>query len=153
MVQIKDILDAVEAAMAERFPGLTAYRNLTRKGFARPSFLVQAGKQTMTDATARTVDRSCEVKVTLFETVDDYHDSQIDTLADRLTAAMELFSGGALAVGSRYLDLGDVGGEVGYDFAQLTLSLLWHDDRALPADLSVPAREIDIAINVNEKEE
>lgn len=153
MVSIKDILDAAEELMTARFPGLTAYRNMTRKGFSRPSFLVQALRQTMADATARTVDRSCELKVTLFEAVDDYHDSQIDALASRLTAAMELFSCRAIAAGDRYLDVGDVAGEVGYDFAQVTVPLSWQDDRELPEDASVPAKEIVIEIEMNKKEE
>ena len=73
-------------------------------------------------------------------------------MASRLTAAMELFSCRAIAVGDRYLDVGDVAGEVGSDFAQVTVPLSWQDDRELPEDASVPAKEIVIEIEMNKEE-
>ena len=148
MVTIKAILDSVEALMRERFPTYTAYRNLVRQGFARPSFLVAAGKQTMADATARTVERSCEVRVTLFAPVDDYHDSQMDTLAAALASAMELFSCRAIAVGERYLDVGDAAGEVGYDYAECTIPLSWQDDRDLNEPEYESVKHYDLEVEV-----
>ncbi len=148
MVSIKAILDSVEGLMRERFPTYTAYRNLVRQGFARPSFLVAAGKQTMADATARTVERSCEVRVTLFAPVDDYHDSQMDTLAAALASAMELFSCRAIAVGERYLDVGDAAGEVGYDYAECTIPLSWQDDRDLNEPEYESVKHYDLEVEV-----
>ena len=148
MVSIKEILDSVEGLMRERFPTYTAYRNLVRQGFARPSFLVAAGKQTMADATARTVERSCEVRVTLFAPVDDYHDSQMDTLAAALASAMKLFSCRAIAVGDRYLDVGDVAGEVGYDYAECTIPLSWQDDRDLNEPEYESVKHYDLEVEV-----
>lgn len=148
MVSIKEILDSVEGLMRERFPTYTAYRNLVRQGFARPSFLVAAGKQTMADATARTVERSCEVRVTLFAPVDDYHDSQMDTLAAALASAMELFSCRAIAVGERYLDVGDAAGEVGYDYAECTIPLSWQDDRDLNEPEYESVKHYDLEVEV-----
>ena len=148
MVSIKEILDSVEGLMRERFPTYTAYRNLVRQGFARPSFLVAAGKQTMADATARTVERSCEVRVTLFAPVDDYHDSQMDTLAAALASAMELFSCRAIAVGDRYLDVGDVAGEIGYDYAECTVPLSWQDDRDLNEPEYESVKHYDLEVEV-----
>ena len=148
MVSIKEILDSVEGLMRERFPTYTAYRNLGRQGFARPSFLVAAGKQTLADATARTVERSCEVRVTLFAPVDDYHDSQMDTLAAALASAMELFSCRAIAVGERYLDVGDAAGEVGYDYAECTIPLSWQDDRDLNEPEYESVKHYDLEVEV-----
>lgn len=148
MVSIKEILDSVEELMQGRFPTYTAYRNLVRQGFARPSFLVAAGKQTMADATARTVERSCEVRVTLFAPVDDYHDSQMDTLAAALASAMELFSCRAIAVGERYLDVGDAAGEVGYDYAECTIPLSWQDDRDLNEPEYESVKHYDLEVEV-----
>lgn len=104
MLRLNNILLAVEALSQKRFPSLTAYRNVVHKGFKRPSFLTEVGKSTMEDATRWTVDRTAQVKLTFFETVNDYHDSQIETLSDRLTVAMELFSCAAIQVSDRYLD-------------------------------------------------
>lgn len=149
MVKIKDIVDAVSGLMQERFPTLAAYRNVVRKNFDRPSFLVAAQKQTMTDSTSRTVARTSEVKITLFVPVDDYHDSQMDALAELLASAMELFSCRAIAVGDRYLDVGDVSGTVEYDFAELAVPLSWQDDRELREQEYQPATEIDLTVEVN----
>ena len=148
MVSIKDILDSVEVLMRERFPTYTAYRNLVRQGFARPSFLVAAGKQTMADAIARTVERTAQVVITLFAPVDDYHDSQMDTLAAALASAMELFSCRAIAVGERYLDVGDAAGEVGYDYAECTIPLSWQDDRDLNEPEYESVKHYDLEVEV-----
>ena len=149
MVKAKDILDSVEQMMQERFPALKAYRNLVRKNFSRPSFLVSARKQTMEDATFRSVDRTAQVKVVLFVPVDDYHDSHMDDLADLLTTAMELFSCRAIAVGDRYLDVGNVAGEILYDCAELTFTLSWQDDRDVTPVEGAPLEDMDLTVGVN----
>ena len=64
MLRVNDILLAVEALTQERFSDLKAYRNVVRKGFKRPSFLTEVGKQTMEDFTHFTVDRTAQVKIT-----------------------------------------------------------------------------------------
>ena len=153
MVRIKDILDSVEDLMQERFPDHKAYRNMVRQGFERPAFLVAAGKQTMADATARTVDRSMQVKVTLFAEVDDYHDSHLDALGESMASIMELFSCRAISVSDRYLDIGDVTGEIGYDYAECTIPLSWQDDRDLNEPEYQPARNLDLEIEVKNYEE
>lgn len=149
MLRQKEILDAVESLVQERFPTLKAYRNLVRKNFDRPSFLVACRKPAMEDATSRTVDRTVQVAITLFASVDDYHDSQMDDLADLLDNAMELFSCGAIGVKDRYLDVGSVTGEVGYDYAELVVPLSWQDDRELHEPEYEPAKEIDLTLEVN----
>lgn len=149
MLKQKEIMDAVEDLVQERFPTMKAYRNLVRKNFDRPSFLVACRKPSMEDATARTVDRTVQVAVTLFVQVDDYHDSQMNELADLMDNAMELFSCGAIGVKDRYLDVGSVTGEVGYDYAELVVPLSWQDDRELHEQEYQPIKEVDLAIEVN----
>ena len=151
MLRINDILDGVEDLTGKTFPRLKGYRNLVHKNFERPSFLVEVGRQTMEDATRRTVERTAQVKVTFFETVDDYHDSQIETLSDRLTAALALYSGGAIRVGDRFLDLSDAAGEVFNDYAELTFTLSWQDDRDLEEVQVSPMEQFDMNFNVKEE--
>lgn len=151
MLRINAILDGVEELTAEAFPGLKRYRNLVRKNFERPSFLVEVGRQTMEDATRHTVERTAQVKVTFFETVDDYHDSQIETLSDRLTAALALYSGGAIRVGDRFLDLSDAAGEVFNDYAELTFTLSWQDDRDMTETEGALMAKFDFEISAKEE--
>ena len=151
MLRINAILDGVEELTAEAFPGLKHYRNLVRKNFERPSFLVEVGKQTMEDATRRTVERTAQVKVTFFETVDDYHDSQIEVLSDLLTKALVLYSGGAIQVGDRFLDLSDTTGEVFNDYAELTFTLSWQDDRDMTETEGALMAKFDFEISAKEE--
>lgn len=153
MLRVNDILLAVETLTQERFPSLSAYRNVVRKGFKRPSFLTEVGKQTMEDATRWTVDRTAQVKITFFETVDDYHDSQIETLSDRLTVALELFSCAAIQVGDRYLDISATAGEVFNDYAELTFTLSWQDDRDITPVAAAPLEDYDISVAPGGREE
>lgn len=153
MLRVNDILLAVEALTQERFPSLTAYRNVVHKGFKRPSFLTEVGKQTMEDAARWTVDRTAQVKITFFETVDDYHDSQIETLSDRLTVAMELFSCAAVQVSDRYLDISGTSGEVFNDYAELTFTLSWQDDRDITPVEAPPLEDYDISVLPDGREE
>ena len=81
MLRINEILLSVEALTQKCFPELKAYRNVVHQGFQRPSFLTEVGKQTMEDADRWAVERTAQVKLTFFETVDAYHDSQIETLS------------------------------------------------------------------------
>lgn len=151
MVRINDILTGVEELTGEAFPQLKRYRNLVHKNFERPSFLTEVGRQTMEDATRHTVERTAQVKVTFFEPVDDYHDSQIEVLSDRLTMALALYTGGAIQVGDRYLDLSDTAGEVFNDYAELTFTLSWQDDRELEEVQASPMEQFDMDFTVKEE--
>lgn len=149
MLRINEILLSVEALAQECFPELKAYRNVVHQGFQRPSFLTEVGPQTMEDADRWAVERTAQVKLTFFETVDAYHDSQIETLSDRLTLALALFSGGAVPVGDRYLDVSGAAGEVFNDYAELSFTLSWQDDRDVTPVEGALLEDIDITVGVN----
>lgn len=147
MLRIAEIKDALEAIMGETFPDCKIYRNLVRRNFQRPSLLVETGRQTMEDATRYAVDRTTQAKVTFFETVDDYHDTQVEVLEARLSAAMLLLSKGALPVGDRYLDVSSVAGESFNDYAELTFTLSWQDDRELAGGDTALLENIDMTVH------
>ena len=146
MLRNAEILDALETVMGEAFPDCTIYRNLVRRNFQRPSLLVETGRQTMEDATRYAVDRTAQAKVTFFETVDDYHDTQVEVLEARLSAGMLLLSQGALPAGDRYLDVSGVAGESFNDYAELTFTLSWQDDRELAGGDAALLENIDITV-------
>lgn len=149
MLRINEILLSVEALVQECFPELKAYRNVVHQGFQRPSFLTEVGPQTMEDADRWAVERTAQVKLTFFEPVDAYHDSQIETLSDRLTMALALFSGGSVPVGDRYLDVSGAAGEVFNDYAELSFTLSWQDDRDVTPVEGALLEDIDITVGVN----
>ena len=152
MLRSNDILEALEALMLERFPTSTAYRNLVYKEFDRPSFLVEVGRQTMETATRWTVDRTAQCKVTLFEAVDVRHNTQVEVLADKLALALELFSVAAIQVDDRALDVSAVSGDYFNDYAEVTFTLSWQDDRETGPVEGALAQYYDITVDVNKKE-
>ena len=154
MVRVKDILDALEAELKALFPGETVYRNPIRKDLDRPSAYVELGKMTMEDAARQMVDRTAQAKITLFVPVSEgYHDGDVDVLADRLTLALLWFSDGALSVGDRWLDLEKVTGEYFNDYAELTFTLRWMDERKSSMEEEREAlRHYDLTLKANGKE-
>ena len=105
----------------------------------------------MEDATRWAVERTALVKVTFFEPVDDYHDSQIPALAERLTLALELFSCAAIQVDDRALDLSAVSGDYFNDYAEVTFTLSWQDDRETGPVEGALAQYYDVTVDVNRR--
>lgn len=129
MLSFNAILDAVVDLLNERFPADKIYTNLVRKGFSRPSFLVELEKIEMEDASAATLELSVPVKVTVFTEVDECHDSHMEGLVRRMAAVQELFAVEGLRVNDRVLHVGMVEGECNYDYAEVTVPLHYLDDR------------------------
>ena len=153
MLRSNDILDALEETARAVFPGGTVYRNLVRQGFERPSCMVEVRRLTMEDAARWLVERTARAKLTLFEPVDDYHDTQVELLGDKLDLLMAHVSGGTLAVGDRHLDVEDVEGECFNDFATLTFTLRWTDDRETGPARAALAEHYTLAASAGETKE
>ena len=153
MLRINEILDAVEELVQERFPDSKAYRNQVPKNFKRSSFMVSIGPQTMDTFTRSLVDRTAQVAVSLFEVVDVTHNSQVEALNDRVTLALELFSCPAIQVGDRCLDISNVNGSNYNNYAQVTFTLSWQDDRETEQAEAALAKYYNLTIEVNKKEE
>ena len=78
-----------------------------------------------------TVARSITALVTLFCPVDEYHNSDMDTLSAMSDAVLEHFSAPGMEVGDRWLDIGKVSSNVQYDYAEVSIPLSWDDDRTM----------------------
>lgn len=131
MLTPKQILDAVAGLLEERFPGEPVYRNITPIGFARPSSLVTYGTQKMADATCAMLEIESSLTVTVFVAVDEYHNSHLDELARRMTCVQELFAVEGLGVEDRVLHVAGNAGIVNFDFAEVSITLRYQDDRPM----------------------
>jgi len=129
MLTPKQILDAVAGLLKERFPGEPVYQNITPIGFARPSSLVTYTSQKMADASCATVEVEAGVAVDIFVAVDEYHNSHLEELARRMTSVQELFAVEGLEVEDRVLHVAGNAGTVNFDFAEISITLRYHDDR------------------------
>lgn len=129
MLTPKEIMDAVQELLEERFPEEKVYRNLTPTGFSRPSWLIYLGPIAMLDASAGCLEVRASMKVTAFVTVDEYHNSHMDELQRRMMAVQELFAVEGLRVSDRVLHVVGNTGESQFDFAEVTVTLHYQDDR------------------------
>lgn len=129
MLSVANILDAGCAAVAALWPGDKVYRDIVPVNFARPSSLVEVLDLTMTPEGPRSVTRTAVLQITRFQVVDDYHNTQVELLANELTLMLERFAVPALPAGDRYLDLSKITGSYANDYALIKVSLAWTDDR------------------------
>ena len=150
MVSFNHVLAAVKQLLEIRFPGEDVYTNLTPANFKRPSWLVSFGEVNMGDASFACVDIALPVTVTAIVEEDEYHNSHFEELSRRMQSAMELLAMTSLAVDGRHLRVGDVTGDMNYDFASLTIPLSYQDDR--PNGVEYPLIT-DVSVSYQTKED
>lgn len=124
---LTNILEGVEAALAEQWPGAPVYRNRTPKNFARPSFLLEGGPVTQEELGGSMEQFSARVRVTAFLPVDAYKNSDADALAARMSEMMALFAGGCVRIGDRCPHVTGLMGDYGFDYAEVSAALVWTD--------------------------
>ena len=115
MIQRTEIQTAVEEQLLILFPALKGhlYRNRVPVDFERPAAMTLLQSDTM----------ECPV--------DEYHNSDMDTLSAMSDAVLEHFSAPGMEVGDRWLDIGKVSSNVQYDYAEVSIPLSWDDDRTM----------------------
>ncbi len=129
MLTAKETMDAVEQILLERFQDGPVYRNLTPRKYTRPSFLLGYGPSVMEDASAYTMLVTATVTITVFVPVDEYGNSHMDELQARAAGVQELFAVEGLRVGDRVLRVTRNTAMCNFDYAEVQVSLQYHDDR------------------------
>jgi len=132
-IKLNDCMNALELEILRIFPGATIYRNVMPKNFQRPSFYVEMVKFSMVPAegTPCAVCRSGKFRLVAFEAIDDYHNSQVDDLDDKLDRLAGIFAPGFLPVEDRAIHAGITDGQIlSTDAAELTVELTWLEDLA-----------------------
>lgn len=147
MLTIKQVLDAVAEVVAAVFPGEAVQTDMVPVEFERPSSWIEMIDSSMEPESPFAVSRTMIVSITRFCTVDDYHNSQTERLANDLTLLQAALAQGTLAVDDRYLDIGRVSGKYGADFAQLSVPLSWWDDN----DVKLPDIPVIEHYGINEE--
>lgn len=156
MIQRTEIQTAVEAQLLSLFPALKGhlYRNRVPVDFARPAAMTLLQSDTMECRSHDTVVRSITALVTLFCPVDEYHNSDVDTLSAMSDAVLEHFSAPGMEVGDRWLDIGKVSSNVQYDYAEVSIPLSWDDDRAMSKETTalMETLHLDVAAKMSMEE-
>ena len=151
MIQRTEIQTAVEAQLLSLFPALKGhlYRNRVPVDFARPAAMTLLQSDTMECRSHDTVVRSITALVTLFCPVDEYHNSDVDTLSAMSDAVLEHFSAPGMEVGDRWLDIGTVQANVQLDYAEVRVPLSWDDDRKTSKDAAALMETLHLAVAVD----
>lgn len=136
MLSIQAILEGVKTALTEEFPGVTLYVNYAPRGFSRPACLVECGPVKQDEIGGSFVKFDVEVKVTCFEPVDSYGNSDTGALIDMMCTVMALFSGGYIRIGGRAPHVTALWGDYQLDFAEVKATLSyteqWPDGAPYP---------------------
>lgn len=133
MITHEELMDRAAEEIGALFPQIgesgRIYRNLTPTQFDRPAAMVRITGEKMRCFSGQLVNRTAVLEITLFCPVDEYHNSDEAVLGGMLDSVMETFSAPGIDVGRRFLDIGEVAGEVQLDYAQVNVPLAWQDDR------------------------
>lgn len=124
---LQNIVEGVAAVLEAQWPEAPVYRNRRPKGFKAPSFLVEGGPVTQDEMGGQAEQFTAKVRVTAFLPVDAYHNSDADGLSRRMSEMMALFSGGYVQIGGRAPHVTALAGDYGFDYAEVTASLRWHE--------------------------
>ncbi|WP_251447070.1 phage tail terminator family protein [Vermiculatibacterium agrestimuris] len=127
-MELGDLMDAVEGAIKEAYPGEPVYRDLLPRDFKRPSFTLECRKVEDADANAGLIRRTAELLVTCLEKVNAYSDSSRDELNRRQDRLMGRFSL-PLRVGDRVLTPQARRGLGSPECAEVTLVFSWMEAR------------------------
>lgn len=151
MIERTQIQAAAEQALLALFPAMEGrlHRNLMPTGFERPAAMTVLSEDAMQYRTAATVARSVTVVITLFCPVDEYHNSDMDTLSAMTDAVLEHFSAPGMTVGDRWLDIGTVQANVQLDYAEVRVPLSWDDDRKTSKDAAALVETVHLAVAVD----
>lgn len=149
MIQRTEIQTAVEEQLLILFPALKGhlYRNRVPVDFERPAAMTLLQSDTMECRSHDTVARSITALVTLFCPVDEYHNSDMDTLSAMSDAVLEHFSAPGMEVGDRWLDIGKVSSNVQYDYAEVSIPLSWDDDRTMNKEAAALMETLHLRLN------
>ena len=148
MLSFSTITQAVQELVAERYPETPIYMNRVPVEFDRPSFLVELGPVEMLDADCACLELKVTVVVTAFVEADDYHNSHVPDLMQRMAVVQELFAVEGLRVEDWVLHVIANKGNCQFDYAEASVTFQYQDDRPVGEDWPLMGE-----VNVNMKGE
>lgn len=136
-----EILDAINLLLVEKWPDRTVYVDVCPVDFERPSFWLAVEKHDLTDANRAFIKNDLQLKLTIFDEVDEHYEASWYRLSQETDAAADLLCR-VLKVGARRLTprLKVLPRDPDRSYVQINLS--WMDDRpGLDTGASVPAAD------------
>lgn len=103
-MKVTDILDAINARLVEKWPDWTVYVDVCPVDFARPSFWLAVEKNDWTDANRFLIRHDLQLRLTIYDELDEHYEASWYRLAREADEVMELLTP-VLQVGGRHLKL------------------------------------------------
>lgn len=149
MTDSLQIMDAVSGLAAEGIPELERiYIDLVPTDFLRPSLLIQPVTQTRESAAVNLVRVTEYFTLTVFDTTDDYSQSDTRNLLELQQKLLNLFRSGRIAVGDRNIAVTASTGGRDWDKAFVDLQAEYLDLRDETPDAAPKMESIETNLNL-----
>lgn len=124
-----DILNAINDRLLERWPDRTVYVDVCPVDFDRPSFWLTVEKSGQTDANRLFVRRELQIRLTIYDQMDEHYEASWFRLVGDADDALTLLTP-PLTMGDRRLKLDLKALPRDPDRAYIQIGAVWMDDRA-----------------------
>lgn len=136
-----EILDAINLLLVERWPMRTVYVDVCPIDFERPSFWLAVEKHDLTDANRFLIRNDLQLRLTLFDELDDHYEASWYRLSQETDIVTDLLCR-VLEVGERHLKLQLKVLPRDPDRAYVQINTSWMDNRpGMDTGASVPAAD------------
>ena len=136
-----EILDAINLLLVERWPERTVYVDVCPIDFERPSFWLAVEKHDLTDANRFLIRNDLQLRLTLFDELDDHYEASWYRLSQETDIVTDLLCR-VLEVGERHLKLQLKVLPRDPDRAYVQINTSWMDNRpGIDTGASVPAAD------------
>lgn len=134
-----EILDAINLLLVEKWPKRTVYVDVCPVDFDRPSFWLKVEKHDLTDANRYLIRHDLQLRLTLFDELDDHYEASWYRLSQETDIVTDLLCR-VLKVGERHLKLQLKVMPRDPDRAYVQINTSWMDNRpGMDTGESVPA--------------
>lgn len=136
-----EILDAINLLLVGRWPKRTVYVDVCPVDFERPSFWLAVEKHDLTDANRFLIRHDLQLRLTLFDELDDHYEASWYRLSQETDIVTDLLCR-VLEVGERHLKLQLKVLPRDPDRAYVQINTSWMDNRpGMDTGASVPAAD------------
>lgn len=139
-MKVTDILDAINARLVEKWPERTVYVDVCPVDFERPSFWLTVEKDERVDANRFLIRHDLQLRLTIYDELDEHYDASWYRLAQETDTVMELLTP-VLAVSDRRLKLTLKALPREPDRAYVQINTAWMDSRAASSEDEPPAAD------------
>lgn len=134
MVTVRNITDAVNAAMVKAFPGAQAHVDTCQEDFSRPAYLIALKKTSHSDVNKSTQSVQTVIAVTFFAPLNDKGVCDRDALHDAQDKILHIFAAGSLPVGDRHLKVAAAAQDGLEGSTAVATTFAYFDDRGIAAE-------------------